>query len=222
LRLNICHLIGVALVAHCSTAHATTFTFNTAPFAGIDVQNIPGRQIVGGEQFINFTPATDLFSIDPIVFGVNDTIHFVNAPVGAIPATGVNVVVLQTFDNDNNPGTPFGASQAADLIASQITTSGPGFFIYFNQSLNLPRLVFSTDLSSTNADLQILARMLNLTGATGQNAIPTFTAADFQFSPSSGVPEPSSFSLMAASVLAGISYLLRRKLRGYGSLSATE
>jgi hypothetical protein len=214
LRLNIYHLIGVALVAYCSTAHATTFTFNTAPFAGIDVQNIPGRQIVGGEQFINFTPGTDLFSIDPIVFGVNDTIHFVNAPVGAIPATGVNVVVLQTLDNDNNPGTPFGASQAADLISSQITTSGPGFFIYFNQSLNLPRLVFSTDLSSTNADLQILARMLNLTGATGQNAIPTFTAANFQFSPSSGVPEPSSFSLMAAGVLGGISYLLRRKLRG--------
>jgi hypothetical protein len=80
-------------------------------------------------------------------------------------------VVLQTYDDDNNPLTPFGARNAADLIANRITTPGPGFFIYFNQDLNLPRLVYSSGLSDNNADLKILARMLNLFGPNGQNAI---------------------------------------------------
>jgi hypothetical protein len=128
----------------------------------------------------------------------------------AIPATGVNVVVLESFDNDANPATPFGAGQAADLIASQITSPGPGFFIYFNQALNLPRLVYSTDLSDNNADLKVLARMLNLTGAEGQNALPTFTAANFAFT-ASAAPEPSSFYLAASGVLSAVGYGLRRK-----------
>jgi hypothetical protein len=210
MRFNLCHCIGVALVALCATAHATTFTFNTPPFAGIDVRDIPGRQIVGGESFISFSPATDIFSLDPNIFGVGNAVHFVNSLASAIPATGVNVVVLESLDNDANPLTPFGAGNAADLIANQITTPGPGFFIYFNQSLNLPRLVFSTDLSSHDADLQVLARMLNLFGAEGQNALPTFTAANFQFT-ASAAPEPSSFYLGGAGILGAAAYGLRRK-----------
>ena len=34
---------------------------------------------------------------------------------------------------------------------------GPGFFIYFNSGLDLPRLVYSTDLSDNTADLKVLA-----------------------------------------------------------------
>jgi len=210
MRFN-CHCIGVALMAFCSTAHATTFTFNGAPFAGTNVQNVPGRQIVGGEDFISFSPATDVFSLDSAVFGVGSTVHFVNASATAIPATGVNVVVLESFDNDANPLTPFGAGNAADLVASQITTPGPGFFIYFNQSLDLPRLVYSTNLSDSNADLQILARILNLNGAEGQNALPTFTAANFTFTANSATPEPSSSYLVAAGLLGAVGYGLRRK-----------
>jgi hypothetical protein len=211
MRFNLCHCIGVALVAFCSTAHATIFTFNSDPFAGTNVLNTPGRQIVGGEDFISFSPATDVFSLDSAVFGVGNTVHFVNGVASAIPATGVNVVVLESFDNDANPATPFGAGQAADLIASQITTPGPGFFIYFNQALNLPRLVYSTDLSDNNADLKVLARMLNLFGPEGQNALPTFTASNFAFTASSATPEPSSFYLAAAGVLGAIGHGLRRK-----------
>ena len=119
--------------------------------------------------------------------------------------------MLQTFDNDANPLTPFGAGNAADLIASRITTPGPGFFIYFNQSLDLPRLVYSTDLSSSNADLKILARMLNLNGAEGRNAIPNFTAANFAITDgSNAVPEPSTPILMGLG-LVGMSWTLRRK-----------
>jgi len=205
------YCVGAALLMLGSAAHADTFTFDTAPFAGIDVQNIPGRQIVGGEQFINFRPGTDVFSLDSTVFGVGDTVNFVNGAGLAIPTTGVNVVVLDAFDNDNNPLTPFGAGNAADLIADRITTSGPGFFIYFNQSLDLPRLVYSTDLSSHDADLQILARMINLNGAEGRNAIGTFTAENFVFTNSAtAVPEPSSFFLILP-MLGACGYLIRRK-----------
>lgn len=165
------YYIWIALALMCATANATTFTFDTAPFAGTNVLNTPGRQIVGGEEFLSFTTVQDVFSLDPAVFGTGNVIHFANTTAPNIP-DGSNIIVLETFDNDNHPATPFGAGQAADLIASQITTPGAGFFIYFNQALNLPRLVYSTDLSSNTADLQILARMLNLTGADGQNALP--------------------------------------------------
>jgi len=119
----------------------------------------------------------------------------------------VNAIVLQTFDNDANPMTPFGAGNAASLIAGQITSSDPGFFIYFNSGLNLARLVFSTDLGDSTADLKILARMTNLTGQAGRDAIPTFTASNF-----AAVPEPSSFLLIAAAgTFCACGYTRRRK-----------
>jgi len=206
--------IGVALLAVCPTAYATTFTFNTDPFAGTNVLNTPGRQIVANESFINFTPATDLFSLESTVFGVGTTVNFVNASAANLPAGGVNVIVLETFDSDNNPATPFGAGNAADVIASQITTPGSGFFIYFNQALNLPRLVFSEDLSSNTADLKVLARMLNLTGQTGIDALPGFTAANFAITTSATAPEPSSLSLfIQVGLLGACWYLVRRRMK---------
>jgi hypothetical protein len=210
MRLNIWSYFAIALVSLSSTAHATTFTFNTDPFAGTNVLNTPGRQIVGGEDFISFSTGQDVFSLESTVFGTGSTVNFVNGPVAAIPNTGVNIVVLETFDNDNNPATPFGAGQAADLIASRVTTSGPGFFIYFNQSLNLPRLVYSTDLSSTNSDLKILARMLNLTGAEGMNALPGFTQANFRIT---STPEPSTLSMFVGFGLIGLGYCRVRRKR---------
>src|SRR5438094_824052 len=119
--------IAISLLAMCSTASATTFRFDTDPFAGTNVLNTPGRQIVGGEDFISFSITSDTFSLESAVFGVGSAVNFVNAPASSVPTGGVNVVVLQSFDNDANPGTPFGAGNAADLIASRITT--PGFFI---------------------------------------------------------------------------------------------
>jgi hypothetical protein len=192
---------AIVLIALSSTASATTFTFDTDPFAGTPVLNAPGRQIVGGEDFISFSTATDVFSLESTVFNVGSDLNFVNASVNSIPNNGENVVVLETFDNDNNPLTPFGAGQAADLIASRITTPGPGFFIYFNQSLDLPRLVYSTDLSSNTSDLKILARMLNLNGAEGQNALRNFTAANFEISTAaSTAPEPATLLLMLSAL----------------------
>jgi hypothetical protein len=201
--------IAITLTTLCATAQATTFAFNTDPFAGIPVKSIPGRQIVGGENFVNFNPANDDFSFDSTAFGLN-SLSFVNGLASSLPVSGVNVVVLQNTDNDNNPLTPFGAGNAADLIAARITTSGPGLFVYFNQSLDLPRLVYSTDLSDNNADLRILARMLNLNGQNGRNALPSFTASNFAVTTST--PEPSNlWLLLAGSALKAGRLALRQK-----------
>jgi hypothetical protein len=200
--------VGIVLLTFCTVAHATTFRFDTDPFAGSTALTTPGRQIVGGEAFISFSIATDVFSLESSVFGTPGPVQFVNSLAPAIPSNGNNVIVLQTFDNDANPATPFAAGNAADLIASQITSSRPGFFIYFNQGLDLPRLVYSTDLNDNTADLKILFRMSNLTGQGGRDAIPTFTAANFAIT---SVPEPSPLVLTVVGML-GAAGLLRRKL----------
>src|SRR5690348_14373517 len=198
-----------ALLALCSTAHATTFRFDSDPFAGTNVLTTPGRQVVGGEDFINFSIPTDTFSLESSVFGVAGPVNFVNATAPQLPATGANVIVLQSFDDDANPLTPFGAGNAANLIADKITSPGAGFFIYFNQGLDLPRLVYSTDLSDNSADLKILARMVNLTGDSGRNAVPTFSAANFAIT--TAVPEPSSFFVILAAGLVAGCLMWRRK-----------
>jgi hypothetical protein len=190
-------------------AHAATISFLTDPFAGSTALTTPGRQIVGGETFLDFNIASDVYLFDPAVFGISD-IFFANDVVGNVPTTGVNTVVLQTFDNDGNSGTPFLAGNAANLIADQIVSAGPGFFIYFNSNLDLPRLVFSTDLSDNTADLKVLARMQNLGGDPGRAAIPTFSEANFALSE---VPEPSSVWLLGTGFLAlcGAGWRKRRR-----------
>jgi hypothetical protein len=178
---------------------AATITFSTDPFAGSDALTTAGRQIVGGELFTPFNIATDVFEFSPAVFGVS-SIMFANAFAADLPASGVNAIILRDLDDDGSSGTPFAAGNAANLIAAQITSPGPGFFIYFNQGLDLPRLAYSADLSESTADLKILARLTNLTGQSGRDALPTFTEANFALSQ---VPEPSALALLALS-LAGL------------------
>ncbi len=203
-------LIGVTLLALSATLSGATFTFDTDPFAGSTALTTPGRQVVGGEPFITFNIASDVFVINQDIFGVGNQELFANGLIASIPTSGVNIIVLRSFDDDNNTGTPFNAGSAANLIASQLTADGPGFFIYFNQGLDLPRLVFSTNLNDNTADLKILARLTNLTGTQGQNAMANFTAANFDFA----VPEPSTFGMMAAAGVLWAGMALRRRARG--------
>ena len=196
-----------ALSALQPAAQANVISFTTDPFAGSTALTTPGRQIVAGEPLTSFSIASDVFAIDRGVFGIGGSIQFANDVVGNLPTGGVNVIVLQTFDNDANPGTTFGAGNAANLIAAQLTSPGPGFFIYFNSGLDLPRLVYSTDLSDNQADLKILARLTNLGGQTGRDAMPTFTAANFQVVPDHGGPLTL---LLSAGALLAAGCTLRR------------
>jgi hypothetical protein len=191
MRNSMFYCIGAWLLISRTAAHATTFTFHTDPFEGTNIRIQPGRQLVGGEDFVAFSIATDVFSLNASAFGVSAPVRFVNDLAENLPTGGVNLIVLRGFDNDANPGAPFGAGNAADLIADHITTVGPGFFVYFDQPLDLPRFVYSTDLSSRDEDLKILARMLNLRGETGREAMQTFTAGNSEITTTA--PEPSGF-----------------------------
>lgn len=183
-------VLAAAFVSLNSGAHAASFQFLSDPFAGSTALTTPGRQVVGGEPSIVFNPATDQFVFGQSAFGIGKLV-FASGLAASLPATGVNVVVLQDV------GPPMNAVLAANLIAAQFTDSAPGFFIYFNTGLNLPRLVFSTDLGDNTADLKILARMTNFLGDPAGMA--RFSAENF-----TATPEPSSIAMVAAGMaLAG-------------------
>ncbi|MBI4903886.1 MAG: PEP-CTERM sorting domain-containing protein [Acidobacteria bacterium] len=214
MRLNI-PFAGILLLAMNAASPGATFTFSTDPFAGTTVLTTPGRQVVGGELFLSFQTASDVFSFSSALFPPGTMVHFANATAAGIPADA-NFVVLRDTDDDANAGTPFGAGNAANLIAGSVTAQGPGVFVYFNSGLDLPRLVYSADLSDNTADLRILARMLNLTGQTGRDALATFSEGNFEIVAAS-VPEPSSLGLAGAALalIASLGRLRRQNVRGF-------
>jgi hypothetical protein len=197
--------LATALIGFCTTAGAGAITFKDDPFAGTTALTTAGRQVIGGELSTEFDIQNDVFQFDPAVFGI-DSLSFANGPIGDIPGIGTNLAVLRTFDNDNNAATPFGAGNAANLLADQITNPGAGFFIYFNSGLDLARLVFSTDLSDATADLKILARLTNFSGQAGRDAMAGFSDRNF----STDVPEPTTLGVLAVAA-AGLLFLRRRR-----------
>ena len=186
--------LAVALFGLATSAHAVTFTFDDDPFAGNAALTTPGRQVVGNELFTTFDPLNDSFQFNQAFFNVG-ALSFANGEIGSIPASGTNFAVLRTFDNDGNAGTPFGAGNAANLLADQITSPGAGFFVYFNSGLDLARLVYSTDLSDSAADLKILARFTNFTGQVGRDALSGIGAGNFAVT-EAAVPAPGAASLL--------------------------
>jgi hypothetical protein len=104
------------------------------------------------------------------------------------------------------------AGIAANLIAAQVTSSGPGVFVYFNTGLGVPRLVYSTNLDDEMADLAVLARMTNLNAA----SMAQFNAGNFD-ADSSDVPEPVTLLLFGVAALAAV----RRRYLTRGAPRAT-
>lgn len=181
---------AVLSLACASGAHATVFRFDTDPFAGTAALATPGRQIIGNELFIQHFSFSDTIELDSHVFGTNAPLTIFNGLAQDIP-NNADLVVLRTLDADPaTPGNQLNAGTAANLIAAEIHDSHPGFFIYFNSALDLPRLVFSTDLSSTTADLKVLARFVDQGGPTGPDNLARFGPQI------AGVPEAATWSLM--------------------------
>lgn len=186
-----------ASAAFAAPAAAAVFRFDTDPFAGSTALTTPGRQVVGGELSIPvFNIATDRLSFDPSVFDLPGGVRFASDFGANLPAGGRNVIVLRDIDADGNSsnGILNNAGLSANLIASQVTTPGAGLFLYFNTGLNLNRLVYSTDLSSADADLRVIARFTGALGSDAQNALSSFSAANFD----TAVPEPSSWAMLLA------------------------
>ena len=70
------------------------FHFDTDPFEGSTALTTPGRQIVGGEPFITFDIASDVFSFESPAFNLTQPLTFVNDVVGNVPSAGAGLIVL--------------------------------------------------------------------------------------------------------------------------------
>lgn len=132
------------------------------------------------DQIADFSIAQDKFALNSAAFGITGGLRFANTTASNLAGSNANVIVLQDADDDNNPATVFNARSAARLIASSGVQSGPGFFVYFNSGLGVNRLVFTTDLANPEAPLTVLAALNDLTGQAAIDALPTFTAANFE------------------------------------------
>ncbi len=156
------------------TSGPDNFIVNGDPFNGVDV-SAPGRQVVNQpSELTDFAIAADRFVLDGGDLGISTAPVFINGTAEALTASDVanaNLVVIQgEFAN---------AGAAATAIAGTGVASGAGVFVYFNSTLQISRLVFSSDLSSAEADISILGNIRTLSGAAARDALPTISAANF-------------------------------------------
>jgi hypothetical protein len=166
-----------------------------AAFAGSTANPNDGvRTVFAGNQITlaSFDVATDRFVFDHNFFALGDSLNFANSLAANLPSSGINVVVIQ--DNSTTTGAAFNAGNAANLIAQAVTSDGAGFF-HNNSGLQVNRLVYSTNLNSTTADLSILARINSPAGPDAVAALPDFTTANFALA---RVPEPETYALLLA------------------------
>ena len=164
-------------------AGADVFAYVGNPFE----ENVssPERQIIQNEDFItDFNFAEDKYRFNPTNFDLTGEVNFAgvdaNAPDPLI-APGTNVVALLNTNNADAVDKPFLAGSAASQIADLVTEDGAGFFIYFNSNLEQNRLGYSTNLNDANADIKVISRQTDLTGADAIAALDDFSADNFEF-----------------------------------------
>lgn len=126
---------------------------------GIAALNLP-------DNLRDFQIDRDKFVFNGEDFGV-DTIDFVKGTTAEIEESGNVIVQLDPFVN--------AASAAAAIAANDAITADEGFFVYFNTTLGIHRLVYSEDLGD-GGDISVLA---NLNGQTDVADLAKFDANDF-------------------------------------------
>lgn len=186
----------LALLLAAQPAQAVDVLFDSNPFAGsVADPNDDVRAVFTGNQInlASFDVATDRFVFDRSFFNVGNSLSFANSLAANLPGSGINVVVIE--DNTTTTGAAFNAGTAANLIAQAVTSDGAGFFYYNNSTLQVNRLVYSTNLNSPTADLSVLARINSPAGLDAIAALPNFTAENFALAP---VPEPETYTLLLA------------------------
>ncbi|MEM1379628.1 MAG: VPLPA-CTERM sorting domain-containing protein [Pseudomonadota bacterium] len=179
------------LAVGATAAHAAEFKVKS----GTNLQ-VPG-----------FDTSQDQFRIATDSFGFDQRLAFLNTEAGGVDDLA-NIIVLQDFDDDNDASTVFNARSAARLIGANTDEDRDGFFVYYNSALQINRLVYSTNLADGDASFQIIAAILNPTGADAIAALPTFGADNF-----SEVPVPAA-ALLFGGVAAGFGALRKKRARG--------
>ncbi len=170
--------------------------------SGNDTVVYNGTQLGSGpDQLSDWAVNSDRFLLNAGDFNVAGSLSFINTLAVNLPSGGVNVIVLQDTDNDNDPNTAFNARSAAQLIGAEINQIGPGFFIYWNSGLGVNRLVFSADLSNGEAALTVLSAINTLSGQDAINALPSFSASNFAFE--NEIPAPGGIGTNGNDVLVG-------------------
>ncbi|NJL22247.1 MAG: calcium-binding protein, partial [Leptolyngbyaceae cyanobacterium SM1_3_5] len=162
------------------------FLYSGDPFAN-------GITTRGGATGINVLGAADEitdFSIgeDQFVFDAQDfNISLKNFQKGAAATlTDGNVLVLTN-------SLPNAAAAAAAIASNENITTGAGIFAYFNATLGITRLVYSTDLAN-GGDISVLANLRNQSGATGLANLANFDADDFVLVGANSAALPNSVS----------------------------
>ena len=129
---------------------------------GIKVLNTP-------DVITDFNIREDQFLLNGRDLGINK-LKFEKGTSSQLSGDANALVLLDPFPN---------AAAAAKAIANNnAITADEGVFVYFNQTLGINRLVYSSNLKD-GGDISVLANLTNQAGEKGINQLNQFTSKDF-------------------------------------------
>ncbi len=148
--------------------------------AGDGVRQAVNAANTATDNVMDFDLDDDAFAFDASDFGLSE-VRFFNAANadGTTDLSDVgdaNVVVVGSFAN---------AGAAANAIAAASTLNEGGFFVYFNATLGVTRVVHSENLGADNGagvgtgDINVLAALRGETGADALRLHDDFSAGNF-------------------------------------------
>lgn len=173
------------------TSGKDNFVVSGDPFNGVDV-SASGRQVVNQPSQLNeFIIAEDQFVLDATDLGITGQSVFINGTVEELTTSttrNANIIIVQgAFAN---------AGAAATAIAGTGVANSAGVFVYFNQTLQINRLVYSANLGAATADISILGNIRTLSGDIARNALPSFSAVNFLLADNTVIGDNTDNSLI--------------------------